>query len=217
MTITGTGSAREDLRAIGRLVLTHALARNWWLLLLRGIVGVVFGVVALFWPGATLLSLIFLWGAYAIADGAFSLWAAITGRVGENASRWWLAVAGVAGIAAGVIAWAWPGPTALALLVLVAAWAIATGVMQVWGAIRLRKEIDGEWLLGLSGSLSILLGVILLLQPAAGALAVVWWIGVFAIVMGLAHMGLALRLRKLLHAAEERVRGRLDREAGSPR
>jgi uncharacterized membrane protein HdeD (DUF308 family) len=203
MAITGTGSgtAREDLRSIGRLVLTHALARNWWLLMLRGIVGVIFGIVALFWPGATLLSLIFLWGAYALVDGVFSLWAAITGRVGERASRWWLAAAGLIGIAAGIIAWAWPGPTALALLTLVAFWAIITGAMQVWGAIKLRKEIEGEWLLGLSGSLSILLGIVLLLQPAAGALAVVWWIGAFAIIMGAASIGLALRLRKHAHPA----------------
>jgi uncharacterized membrane protein HdeD (DUF308 family) len=174
ITGTGTGTAREDLRSIGRLVLTHALARNWWLLMLRGVIGVVFGVVALFWPG-------------------------ITGRVGEKASRWWLAATGIAGIAAGVIAWVMPGATALALLILVAAWAIVTGAMQVWGAIRLRKEIEGEWLLGLSGSLSILLGIILLLQPAAGALAVVWWIGAFAIIMGLVYIGLALKLRKHAH------------------
>lgn len=199
ITGTGTGTAREDLRSIGRLVLTHALARNWWLLMLRGVIGVVFGIVALFWPGATLLSLVFLWGAYALADGVFSLWAAITGRVGEKASRWWLAAAGIAGIAAGIIAWVMPGATALALLVLVAAWAIVTGAMQVWGAIRLRKEIEGEWLLGLSGSLSILLGIVLLLQPAAGALAVVWWIGAFAIIMGFAYIGLALKLRKHAH------------------
>ena len=197
-----TGTARENLRGIGRLALAHALARNWWLLMLRGIVGVVFGLVAFFLPGLTLLSLIFLWGAYALADGAFSLWAAITGRVGEKASRWWLAVAGLAGIAAGIIAWVMPGPTALALLVLIAVWAIATGIMQVWGAIKLRKEIEGEWLLGLSGSLSILLGVVLLLQPAAGAVAVVWWIGAFAILMGIAYIALALRLRKHAHREE---------------
>src|SRR5262249_45975113 len=152
-------------------------------------------------PGVTILSLVFLWGTYVFADGVFSLWAAISGRVSENASRWWLALAGVAGIAAGIIAWVWPGKTALALLVLIAAWAIATGIMQVWGAIRLRKEIEGEWLLGLSGSLSILLGVVLLLQPVAGAVAVVWWIGAFAILTGIAYIGLALRLRK--HAHEE--------------
>jgi uncharacterized membrane protein HdeD (DUF308 family) len=194
-----TGTAREDLRSIGRLVLAHALGRNWWLLLLRGVIGVIFGVVAFFLPGVTILSLVFLWGAYVFADGVFSVWAAISGRVGENASRWWLAIAGLAGIAAGIIAWVWPGKTALALLVLIAAWAIATGIMQVWGAIKLRKEIEGEWLLGLSGSLSILLGVVLLLQPAAGAVAVVWWIGAFAILTGIAYIGLALRLRKHAH------------------
>ena len=92
-----------------------------------------------------------------------------------------------------------PGDFGMSLLVLIAAWAIATGIMQVWGAIKLRKEIEGEWLLGLSGSLSILLGVVLLLQPAAGAVAVVWWIGAFAILMGIAYVGLALRLRKHAH------------------
>lgn len=214
MAITGTGNVREDRYTVGRPALTQAMARNWWLLLLRGIISMAFGVVALFWPGATLLSLIFLWGAFALADGAFSLWAAITGRVGDNASRWWLALAGLAGIAAGIIAWVWPGPTAVALLLLIAAWAIVTGVMQVWGAIKLRKEIEGEWLLGLTGLLSVLLGIILLLQPVAGALAVVWWIGAFAIIMGIAYIGLSLRLRKHLHAADEGVHERAEREAG---
>src|SRR5262245_36957738 len=202
MAVIGTGPLHDDLRPLGRFVLSQALARNWWLLLLRGAIAIIFGIVALFWPGATLLSLIFLWGAYAIADGVFSLWAAITGRVGEKASRWWLAVVGLVDIAAGVIAWVWPAKTALVLLVLIAIWAIATGAMQVWGAIKLRKEIEGEWLLGLTGSLSILLGIVLLLQPAAGALAVVWWIGAFAVIMGFANIGLALRLRKHLHKEE---------------
>lgn len=211
MAITGTGPAGEDLRSIGRLVLTHALARNWWLLLLRGVISIAFGIVALFWPGATLLSLVFLWGAYAVVDGIFSLWAAITGSVGEKTSRWWLALLGIVSIAAGVIAWVWPAKTALVLLILIAIWAMATGMMQIWGAIKLRKEIEGEWLLGLSGSLAILLGIVLLLQPAAGALTVVWVLGGFAIVMGFANIGLALRLRKHLHmeesAAKERVVG----------
>jgi uncharacterized membrane protein HdeD (DUF308 family) len=190
-----SGTAREAVRkVVGGALLDH-LAKNWWLMLLRGIIAVLFGAVAIFWPGATLLSLVFLWGAYAIADGAFSLWAAITGRVSEMTPRWWLAVVGIVGIAAGIMAWVWPGATALALLVLIAAWAMLTGAMQIWGAIRLRKEIEGEWLLGLSGSLSLLLGAVLLLQPAAGAVAVVWWIGGFAILMGIAQIALALKLR----------------------
>jgi uncharacterized membrane protein HdeD (DUF308 family) len=207
MAITGTGPAPDDLRSIGRLVLTHALARNWWLLLLRGVISIAFGIVALFWPGATLLSLVFLWGAYAVVDGVFSLWAAITGSVGEKTSRWWLALLGVVSIAAGVIAWVWPAKTALVLLILIAMWAIVTGMMQIWGAIKLRKEIEGEWLLGLSGSLAILLGIVLLLQPAAGALTVVWVLGGFAIVMGFANIGLALRLRKHLHMEEKAAHG----------
>jgi uncharacterized membrane protein HdeD (DUF308 family) len=206
MAITGPGPAGEDLRSIGRLVLTHALARNWWLLLLRGVIGIAFGIVALFWPGATLLSLVFLWGAYAVIDGVFSLWAAITGSVAEKTSRWWLALIGVVSIAAGVIAWVWPAKTALVLLILIAIWAMATGMMQIWGAIKLRKEIEGEWLLGLSGSLAILLGIVLLLQPVAGALTVVWVLGGFAIVMGFANIGLALRLRKHLHMEETAAR-----------
>jgi uncharacterized membrane protein HdeD (DUF308 family) len=196
-----SGTARETVRKVAGAALLGHLARNWWLVLLRGIIAVAFGVLAFVWPGATLLSLILLWGAYAIADGAFSLWAAITGKVSEAASRWWLAVVGVIGIAAGIIAWAWPGPTALALLWLIAMWAIIIGAMQIWGAIRLRKEIEGEWLLGLAGSLSILLGIVLILQPVAGAVAVVWWIGAFAIMSGIAYIVLALRLRK--HARAE--------------
>lgn len=214
MAITGTGPAGEDLRSIGRLVLTHALARNWWLLLLRGVISIAFGIVALFWPGATLLSLVFLWGAYAVVDGIFSLWAAITGSVAEKTSRWWLALLGIVSIAAGVIAWVWPAKTALVLLILIAIWAMATGMMQIWGAIKLRKEIEGEWLLGLSGSLAILLGIVLLLQPVAGALTVVWVLGGFAIVMGFANIGLALRLRKHLHMEE---RAASQRAVGSRR
>lgn len=192
MTTTGTP---EDVRP-GGFVLSRALARNWWLILLRGIVAITFGVLAIFWPAATLVSLVLVWGVYAIADGVFSLWAAITGRASEMTPRWWLAIVGVMGVAAGIVAWVWPGPTALLFLWLIAMWAVIVGVMQIWGAIRLRKEIEGEWLLGLSGVLSILLGVILLLQPAAGAIAVVWWIAAFAIIIGVSYVGLALRLRK---------------------
>jgi uncharacterized membrane protein HdeD (DUF308 family) len=195
-----TGTAPETLRGLARQALARHLAKKWPLLLLRGVAAVLFGIVAMTVPGATLLSLILVWGAYAIADGVFSLWAAATGHVSEGTSRWWLAVVGGAGIAAGVIAWAWPGAGALTMLVLVASWAMVTGVMQIVGAIKLRKEIEGEWLLGLSGLLSVILGMALLAQPAAGSVAVVWTLGVFAIVGGIAQAALALRLRKLAKA-----------------
>jgi uncharacterized membrane protein HdeD (DUF308 family) len=172
------------------------LAENWWLLLLRGIAAIAFGLLAFLWPGLTLLTLVFLWGIYAIADGILALWAAIASKGGEIAPRWWLAVVGIAGILAGTLAFVWPGMTALVLLMFIASWAIVIGVLQIWGAIRLRKEIEGEWLLALSGVLSVAFGVIMFAQPGAGALAVVWLIGWFAILAGCVYIGLAFQLKK---------------------
>ena len=176
--------------------LLRTLADNWWLLLLRGIASVAFGCLAFFWPGLTLLTLTFLWGAYAASDGVFALWAAVSGQGGEMAPRWWLAVVGVAGILAGVLAFVWPGMTALVLLMFVASWGIIIGVLQIWGAIQLRKEMEGEWLLALSGVLAIAFGVILIAQPGAGALALVWTIGWFAVLAGCIYIMLAFRLKK---------------------
>jgi uncharacterized membrane protein HdeD (DUF308 family) len=173
-----------------------ALAQNWWLLLLRGIAAIVFGIFAFFWPGITLLTLTLLWGAYALADGVFALWAAISGSGGGGAaSRWWLALAGIAGILSGVVAFFLPGMTALLLLMLIACWAIIVGALQIWGAIQLRKEIEGEWLLGLNGLLSIAFGAFVIVQPGAGALAVVWIIAGFAIIAGAIQIGLAFELK----------------------
>jgi uncharacterized membrane protein HdeD (DUF308 family) len=179
----------------GRRVL-RSLAQNWWLLLLRGVAAIAFGALAFFWPGLTLLTLTLLWGAYSLSDGIFALWAAMSGTGGETASRWWLALAGVVSILAGFVAFVWPGMTALVLLIFIACWAIIIGVLQIWGAIELRKEIEGEWLLGLNGLLSIAFGIIMFAQPAAGALAVVWMIGWFAILAGCSYIALAFRLRK---------------------
>ncbi|MCP2339347.1 HdeD family acid-resistance protein [Actinomadura rupiterrae] len=171
------------------------LSRHWWVLLVRGAVAVLFGVLALFWPGITVWALTVLFGAYALVDGVFSLAGAFTGVEGE--SRAWLAVAGVCGILLGVMAFAWPGATALVLLMLIAAWALVVGVLQIVGAFRLRKLVDDAWLLGVSGVVSAILGVLLFIWPASGALAVVWMIGLFAIVMGAMSIGAAFRLRKL--------------------
>jgi uncharacterized membrane protein HdeD (DUF308 family) len=149
--------------------LLAALAQNWWLVLLRGIAAILFGVLAFLWPGLTLASLVLLYGAFALADGVLAVVAAIRG--GGPGSRWWLAVVGLAGIIVGLLTFLWPGVTALVLLVFIAVWAIAIGVFEIVGAIRLRKEIDNEWLLILSGALSVLFGLVLLVQPGAGALA----------------------------------------------
>jgi uncharacterized membrane protein HdeD (DUF308 family) len=194
-------SNQAQSRPITSVALLRALADNWWLLLLRGIAAIAFGALAFMWPGITLLTLIFLWGAYAIADGVLALWAAISGQTGQMGSRLWLAVVGIAGLIAGLLAFVWPGITALVLLMFIAGWAIAIGALQIWGAIELRKEIEGEWLLILSGLLSVAFGVVLFAWPGAGALAVVWLIGWYAILAGCLYIALAFRLKKHKHPA----------------
>src|SRR5262245_18259360 len=153
---------------VARLPLVRALAENWWLLLLRGVASIGFGVLAFVWPGLTLVALIFLWGAYAIVDGAIALWAAISGRGREIAPRWWLAIVGIVGLLAGLVAFASPGLTALVLLMFIAAWAIVVGALEIWGAIQLRKEIEGEWWLILSGVVSVVFGVLLVARRGSG-------------------------------------------------
>jgi uncharacterized membrane protein HdeD (DUF308 family) len=183
----------------GSGVMLHALARNWWLILLRGIAAVIFGVLTFIWPGVTLLTLVLLYGAFALVDGALAIWAAIVG--GEPAPRWWLLIIGLVGIAAGLLTLLMPGITALVLLVFIAFWAIVIGVMQIVGAIRLRKEIDNEWLLIAGGVLSVLFGAILILFPGAGALGLIFVIGAYAVIYGIIEVALALRLRGHSHAA----------------
>lgn len=176
--------------------LLSSLAQNWWMLLLRGIAGIIFGVLAFVWPGITLLALTILWGAYAISDGIFAFAAAIAGRGFEASARWWLALVGVCGILAGILTFVVPGMTELVLLMYIASWAIVVGVLQVWGAIQLRKEINNEWFLALSGFLSFAFGMLVMAQPGAGALSVVWTIGSFAVLVGCLYIGLAFRLKR---------------------
>jgi uncharacterized membrane protein HdeD (DUF308 family) len=175
--------------------LLHAAARHWWLVLLRGIAAIVFGVLAFAWPGMTLLTLIILYGAYALVDGVLSLAAAMADR-GGAVPRWWLAVAGLLGIAAGLLTFFWPGVTALVLITFVGVWALVRGVFEIVDAIRLRKQIDNEWLLILAGILSVLFGLAVLVAPGAGALALVWLIGAYAIVFGILMVALSFRLRR---------------------
>ena len=182
----------------GGAAILHGLAKNWWLLLLRGIASIVFGVLAFAWPGITVLSLVMLYGAYALVDGLFSIYAAISGSNGST-SRWWLAVVGIAGILAGIISFASPLLVAAWLLMLIAAWAIVSGVFEIIGAIRLRKEIDNEWMLILHGVITVLFGVLLFANPVGGALAMVWVIGAYAIAAGVILGLLAFRLRKHAH------------------
>ncbi len=181
----------------------HLLARNWWLLLLRGIVAILFGLLAFAWPALTLVSLILLYGAYAGADGLLALAAALRG--GTVAPRWWLVLVGLLSLGAAVATFVYPGLTALVLLTFIGFWAVARGVFEIIGAIQLRKEIENEWLLVLSGLLSVLFGVMVLARPGAGALALVWMIAGYAIALGVLLVGFAFRMRRHLPAAGARL------------
>ena len=178
------------------------LARNWWVIALRGVIAIVFGVITLLLPGVTLAALMLLFGAYALVEGILNIVAAIRDRRGGRTSGA-LLLEGMVSIAAGLITIVVPGVTALALLYLIAAWAIITGVLEIVAAVRLRKVIRHEWWLALSGALSVILGVLMMIAPAAGALAVVLWIGAYAIVFGVLLVALAFRLRGLLEPVHE--------------
>lgn len=170
------------------------LTRNWWALAIRGLFAVIFGILAFAMPRVTLAALLLLFGAYAIADGVFAIIAAV--RAAGGARRWWwLVLEGILSIAVGVLTFVMPGITALFLLYLIAFWAILTGAFEIGIAIRLRKEITGEWLMALSGIASVLFGALLVFFPGAGALAVIWWIGAYAIVFGALLLALAFKLR----------------------
>ena len=171
------------------------VARNWWLFLLRGIAALAFGALSLIWPGISLATLILLFGAYALVDGAFALSAAIVGR-GNAEIRWWLALVGLLGIAVGITTFLWPGLTALTLLYFIAGWIVATGVLQIIGAIELRKAIENEWWLILDGTISVLFGILLFIMPGAGALALIWLIALFAIAFGVLMIGFAFKVKK---------------------
>jgi uncharacterized membrane protein HdeD (DUF308 family) len=176
----------------------HALAKNWWLLLLRGIAAIVFGVLAFVWPGLTLVTLILFYGAFALVDGVIALVAAFTGGA-KPLPTWWLVIVGLLGIAAGIATFAMPGITAIVLILFMGGWALAHGILEIIGAIRLRKEIDNEWMLILSGGVSVLFGLIVLIAPGAGALGLVWAIAAYSIVFGISFVALSLRLRNHRH------------------
>jgi len=179
------------------------IAGNWWALLLRGIAAVLFGLAALLWPGLTLYVLIIFFGAYALVDGVLAIVAGIRGTEGR---RWLLLSEGILGVLAGLIAFFYPGITALVLLYVIAFWAILTGVLEVVMAISLRREIENEWLMGLGGALSVLFGVVLAVLPGVGLLSLVWLIGIYAIVFGVALVVLSFRVRKHREQAPGRVR-----------
>jgi len=169
-------------------------APSWWALALRGLVAILFGLAALFWPGLILAVLIVLFGAYALVDGVFALIAAFRSS-GHGMCRPLLLIEGAIGILFGFLALFWPGLTALALLYIIAFWIILSGIARIVMAIMLRREIENEWSIALSGVLSMILGIILILLPGAGLLAYTWLIGLLALALGIALIYYAFRVR----------------------
>jgi uncharacterized membrane protein HdeD (DUF308 family) len=188
-------------------MLARILSRYWWVLLLRGLVSILFGAMALSSPGITLAVLVLWFAAWMFVDGIFDLIAAFGGRK-EHDDWWVLLLEGLFGIAFGIIAFQAPDITTLVLLVYIAAWAVATGVMRILLAVRLRREISGEWLLALSGLASILFGVFMLARPGAGAIALLWLIATWAIVVGASLVVLSFRVRTFAKRLETRVGAR---------
>lgn len=178
-----------------------ALREGWWMLLVRGIAAVLFGLTALFWPGLTAYALLITFGAFALVDGVFSIVAGIRRKGSDD--RWWVwLVEGALSLAIGVMAFVWPIATALAFVIWIAAWAVVAGVLRIIAAIRLRHEIEGEWALGLSGVLLIIWGGLLAMMPAAGILGLTWLFGGFSLAIGAVLIMLAFRVRKLPDLAD---------------
>lgn len=180
--------------------LVAALSRNWWMLALRGVLAILFGVLAWLQPAITLKVLILTFGVYALADGVIGAWSALSGRRTEK--YWWaMLLWALVSVVAGVLAFTAPALTAAALLLYIGFWAIAAGVLQIVTGIRLHKQIRGEWLMMLGGLASVLFGVIVLARPGVGALAMLWVIGFYAVFFGAVLFALALKLRRVGAAA----------------
>jgi uncharacterized membrane protein HdeD (DUF308 family) len=169
-------------------------APSWWVVALRGLVAILFGLAALFWPGLILAVLIVLFGAYALVDGVLAVIAAFRSS-GRGMHRSLLLIEGAIGILFGIIALFWPGLTALALLYIIAFWAILSGIARIVMAIMVRREIENGWSMALSGVLSVILGIVLILLPGAVLLAYTWVIGLLALALGIALIYYAFRVR----------------------
>jgi uncharacterized membrane protein HdeD (DUF308 family) len=178
----------------------EAIRRNWWMLALRGVLAIIFGLIALVFPGIALLAFIYVFGAYAFIDGIIAVYTAIQERGSLN--RWgWVLFEGILGIIAGIIAFIHPGFTALVLLYVVAIWAVVTGFMEIVAAFALRGFAAREWALGLAGVLSVIFGIILFIFPGAGLLSILWLVGIYAIVFGILFIVRAFQMRSWASSA----------------
>src|SRR5947207_3606509 len=177
-------------------MIIETLKRHWWVPVIRGIAAIVFGVIALRYPGLTVATLVLFFGAWVLIDGVFRIVGAIAGRASDPEWGFHLII-GIIGIIIGFLTFRAPLITALALIIYIAAWALMIGASEIAFAIKLRREIKGEWFLILIGLASIIFAVLLLWNPAPGALALVWLIGSYAIVFGFLGILFGFRLRSL--------------------
>lgn len=173
---------------------TQSSSQSWWILIIRGVAAILFGVVAFIWPGLTGLVLVVAFGAYAVVDGVFAVVTGIS-RLGHSSRGWAFLVEGLLGIGVGATALLLPNVLAVALIYLIAAWAVITGIFEIVSAVQLRKEITNEWALGVGGLLSILFGLLVMFQTATGGLALVWILGGYAIAFGILLIVVGIRLR----------------------
>ena len=174
--------------------MVRPMARYWWVLAMRGVAAVIFGVLALLVPGITLLVLVTFFGAYALVDGILAIIHALQHR--DEDRHWWvLLLEGLTGVAIGILTFLLPGLTLITLFYLIAAWALVTGVLEIIMAIRLRREIHNEWSLALAGVISVILAILLMVNPVAGIFSLVIAVGIYAIVFGALMLFLAFRAR----------------------
>jgi uncharacterized membrane protein HdeD (DUF308 family) len=187
--------------------MNESLIHAWWVPALRGVIAILFGIAALAWPGLTLLVLVSLFAAYALLSGIAAIVGAVKNRRADD--HWWLMLLiGLVGVGAAIVTWIRPGMTALVLVLVMGANALLTGMLDIVTAIRLRREIHDEWLLGLSGLAAVIFGVLVFLFPAAGALALVWLISLYAVVTGVLLLGVAYRLRARARGEPRRMERR---------
>jgi len=177
-------------------MLIETLKRHWWVPVIRGIFAIVFGIIAFVYPGLTIATLVLFFGAWVLIDGIFR----IVGAIGHRASDpdWgWQLVIGILGIVVGLLTFHAPQITALALVIYIAAWALMIGASEIAIAVKMRREIKGEWFLILMGLASIVFAVLLLWNPIAGAAAVIWLVAWYAVVIGILAIFFGFRLRSL--------------------
>jgi uncharacterized membrane protein HdeD (DUF308 family) len=180
------------------------ISRNWWMFALRGVAAIIFGVVAFAQPGQALQALVLLFGAYAFVDGIFAMFAGLAAR--GYFERWWaMLLEGMAGVVIGLLTFFWPNITALVLVYFIAAWGLITGILEIVAAIQLRRVITGEWMMILGGLLSIIFGVMLFVFPAAGAVSVIWVVGIYTVIFGISEIIFAFRLQGLRRKLETAV------------